>query len=93
MDGSSERQSPKTRRRTNAACVAAVVVCATGCARTTLVPEGAPIRIGPNASARVYTISPPGDDGRREWVLSPNVVALPEGWYLLPPSFVPDETQ
>ena len=82
----------RMRRPTNAVCVAAAVVCATGCARTTLVPEGAPIRIGPNASARVYTVSPPNADGRREWVLSASPVAIPEGWYVLPPSFVPDET-
>ena len=82
----------RMRRQTTAVCVAAAVVCATGCARTTLVPEGAPIRIGPNARARIYKVSPPSADGRREWVLSPAPVDIPEGWYLLPPSFVPDET-
>lgn len=47
-----------------------------------LVPEGAPIRIGPNASAHVYTFR----DG--DWVLSANRVTVPEGWYVVPPSFV-----
>lgn len=57
-------------------------VCAGGCARTVLVPEGSPVRIGPETRARVYV----RDGG--EWVLSDNRVTVPEGWYLVPPSFV-----
>jgi hypothetical protein len=47
-----------------------------------LVEEGSPMRTGPQACIRVYTRI----DG--EWVLSPDRVALHEGWYLVPPSFV-----
>lgn len=71
-----------TRRRIAAYCVAAATMCGGGCARTVLVPEGAPIRIGPDASAHVYTFR----DG--DWVLSANRVTVPEGWYVVPPSFV-----
>lgn len=53
-----------------------------GCGRTVLVTEGSPLRIGPDAAARVYS----RQDGA--WVLSESRVALPEGWYLVPPSFV-----
>lgn len=55
---------------------------ASGCgSRTVLVPEGAPVRLGPGAKARVYVMS----DG--EWQLGRNAVEIPEGWYLVPPSF------
>jgi hypothetical protein len=47
-----------------------------------LVEEGSPIRTGPQVLTRVYVLI----DG--EWVLSPDRVAIPEGWYLVPPSFV-----
>ena len=57
---------------------------AAGCSRTVLVPEGSPFRIGPETKARVYA----RDGG--EWVLSENRVAIPEGWYCVPPSFVED---
>lgn len=53
-----------------------------GCSRTVLVEEGSPIRTGPQVLTRVYVLI----DG--EWVLSPDRVAIPEGWYLVPPSFV-----
>lgn len=56
---------------------------ASGCgSRTVLVSEGSPIRTGPDTRARVYSLV----DG--EWVLSANDVHVPEGWYLVPPSFV-----
>ena len=47
-----------------------------------MVPESAPVRIGPKARARIYAME------RGEWILSTNTVDLPEGWYLCPPSFV-----
>lgn len=61
------------------------VVFASGCSRTILVPESSPIRIGPETKARVYAL----DGG--EWRLSENRVTIPEGWYVVPPSFVEDE--
>jgi hypothetical protein len=48
-----------------------------------LVTEDAPIRTGPAVRARVYTLDA---DGR--WMLGDNEVTIPEGWYVVPPSFV-----
>lgn len=69
------------------ALVSVVLVLAsmTGCARTVLVPEGSPIRVGPDAKARVYVRV------EGEWRLSQNKVEIPEGWYMVPPSFVDDD--
>lgn len=61
---------------------AAAIASAGGCARTILVPEASPIRIGPETVSRIYV----RQDG--EWVLSQNRVVIPEGWYCVPPSFV-----
>jgi hypothetical protein len=64
------------------ACAGLVTAFLNGCARTVLVAEGSPLRIGPKTAGRVYTRV--GD----EWILSENRVEVPEGWYLVPPSFV-----
>jgi hypothetical protein len=67
-------------------CAAVVVGSLTGCAaRTVLVPEAAPVRVGPDVRARVYVRV----DG--EWILSDNRVPIQEGWYLVPPSYVEEE--
>ena len=58
------------------------LVFAVGCARVTLVTEGSPMRVGPSCNTHVYTLS---DNG---WELSPNTVLVPEGWYIVPPSYV-----
>jgi len=68
-----------------AASALLAVACATGCTRTVLVSEGSPVRIGPCARARVYSLE------GAQWRLGDNRVELPEGWYLVPPSFVEDE--
>lgn len=64
-------------------CAAVAVASLSGCAaRTVLVPEAAPVRLGPDVRGRVYVrVSD-------EWILSDNRVALQEGWYLVPPSYV-----
>lgn len=67
---------------TTIAFVGLVLASVTGCTRTILVPEASPIRIGPETKARVYV-----REGN-EWVLGDNEVTVPEGWYLVPPSFV-----
>jgi hypothetical protein len=64
------------------AFTALVIGSASGCTRAVLVPESSPMRIGPETAARVYCL----DQG--EWVLSENRVMIPEGWYLVPPSYV-----
>lgn len=64
-------------------CALLVLACASGCgSRVVLVTEAAPVRIGPDARARVYTLH------EGEWRLSANAVAVPEGWYLVAPSWV-----
>ncbi len=59
-----------------------VLAFASGCSRTVLVSEASPVRIGPGTKARVYARV------GGEWILSENRVEVPEGWYLVPPSFV-----
>ena len=58
-----------------------------GCvaSRTIFVPEDSPMRLGPHNEVRVYTY----ENG--EWVLSNNRIKIPEGWYIVPPSFVKEE--
>lgn len=58
---------------------------ATGCGRTVLVSDGSPMRIGKDATGRVYTRQ------AGEWVLSDDRVTLPEGWYIVPPRFVEED--
>lgn len=65
-------------------CCLPLIASANGCGRTVLVSEASPIRIGPNARIRVYTLV----DG--EWTLSKNAVTVSEGWYCVPPSFLED---
>ena len=65
------------------AWVALALVCANGCAsRTIFVPEESPMRVGPQSRLRVYHRI----DGT--WTLSENRIEIPEGWYLVPPSYV-----
>ena len=64
------------------AFVVLAIVFGVGCSRTVLVSESSPVRVGPKVTGNVYALV----DG--EWTLSPNRVEIPEGWYLVPPSFV-----
>lgn len=65
------------------ALLALVVACASGCgSRTIFVPEESPMRVGPSSRLRVYHRI----DGT--WTLSENRIDIPEGWYLVPPSYV-----
>ena len=45
------------------------------------------MRVGPMVTGRVYHRL------AGEWVLSQNSIPIPEGWYLVPPSFVEQETE
>lgn len=84
--GSSESRA---RRRTLRAVLfffaALAVGLLTSCVRAVLVPETSPVRLRESVRARVYVL-----DGNR-WTESANRVELPEGWYLVPPSFVEEE--
>lgn len=53
-----------------------------GSSRTVFVPEESPMRTGPGSTIRVY------HRVNGEWTLSNNRIAVPEGWYLVPPSYV-----
>lgn len=65
-------------------CAVSASGCGTG--RTVLVSERTPLRLGPDVEARVYVLI----DGK--WTLRDDRITLPEGWYLIPPSFVkPDD--
>jgi len=66
------------------ACVALALASASGCARTVLVSESSPVRVGPCVRGRVYALV------EGEWRLG-STVTLPEGWYLVPPSFVEED--
>jgi hypothetical protein len=57
-----------------------VLLCASGCATTVLVPDGSPMR-----SAKLRGTVLQRIDG--QWVES-SEVEIPEGWYLVPPRFV-----
>jgi hypothetical protein len=61
-----------------------VLAFAIGCgsSRTVFVPEDSPMRIGPGSTMRVY------HRVNGEWTLSNNRITVPEGWYLVPPSYV-----
>ncbi len=64
-------------------CFAALVIaCACGCSRTVLVSESSPMRVARETVVRVYTLE---EDG--SWREAQPVV-LPEGWYIVPPSYV-----
>jgi hypothetical protein len=54
--------------------------CVSG--RTVFVADDSPLRIGPGTTGTVYRLL---DDA---WVLSPDRVVYPEGWYIVPPRFV-----
>lgn len=56
-----------------------------GCGRTVLVSEDSPMRVGPDVRGKVYTLQ------EGEWTISDDKIIYPEGWYLVPPSFVTKE--
>jgi len=62
-----------------------VVACATGCDRAVFVPEASPMRVGPSSRMQVYMLI----EGK--WIKSSNEIEVPEGWYLVPPSYVAEE--
>lgn len=71
------------RRKILISSAALAIACASACGpRTILVPESSPVRVGPNVVGRVYV----REGG--EWTLSANKVEIPEGFYLVPPSYV-----
>ena len=81
--GSNARLLPWMLTWTAIALSALAVASLSGCAsRTIFVPEESPMRVGPRADLRVY------HRVGGEWQLSENPIRIPEGWYLVPPSYV-----
>lgn len=75
---------PSPRRRsllTATALCCGVLVSGCGNGRTVLVEEGSPIRAGRDVEGHVYTMQ------EGVWTISNNTVKVPEGWYIVPPSF------
>jgi len=66
---------------------ALVIGFASGCSnnRTVFVPEASPMRVGPDTRAKVWLLI------NGQWEISGNRIVIPEGWYLVPPSYVEDE--
>lgn len=56
-----------------------------GCDRAVFVPEASPMRVGPSSRMQVYMLI----DGK--WIKSSNEIEVPEGWYLVPPSYVSED--
>lgn len=90
--GGSTRESRARRARSTATLILlffAVLVLgfASGCGnnRTVFVPEDSPMRLGPNSSARVWVRV------NGQWELSANRINIPEGWYIVPSSYVDEE--
>lgn len=68
--------------------IALLVGSMIGCAsRTVFVPEDSPMRVGEPGGARMKVYH--RIDG--EWIRSDNRITVPEGWYLVPPSYLKDE--
>jgi hypothetical protein len=67
-------------------CLALVFGFVTGCEanRTVFVPEDSPMRIGEPGGVRMRVYHRVNG----EWVLSGNQITIPEGWYMVPPSYV-----
>jgi hypothetical protein len=69
-------------------CAVVVLAFASGCgSRTVLVPEDSVIRVGPRVSGAIYYRV------EGEWRESSQSIEYPEGWYLVPPSFVEESKE
>ena len=77
------KKSESASRNIFASVVLLLLSGSAACTRTVLVTENAPIRTGPDVRARVYTLDADG-----KWILGDNKVTIPEGWYVVPPSYV-----
>ena len=72
------------------ACAVVVLGFVSGCGnRTIFVPESSPMRIAEAGGVRMHVFH--RIDG--VWTRSTNEIVVPEGWYLLPPSFVSPEVE
>jgi hypothetical protein len=59
-----------------------------GCGnRTVFVPEDSPMRVGEMGGVRMRVYHRING----EWVLSNNRITIPEGWYMVPPSYLKEE--
>ncbi len=59
---------------------------ASGCgSRAVFIPDQSPVRVGPSVRGKVWMLI----DG--QWTLSANAVEIPEGMYIVPPSYVEEK--
>jgi hypothetical protein len=77
--------SQRTRIKTALLFAGLGIASAAGCARTVLVEENSLLRVGRGAELRVWYHL------KGEWVDSEVRLKIPEGWYLVPPSFVSED--
>jgi hypothetical protein len=68
-------------------CVAAALGFASGCGRTVLIPEAAVLRVARDVKGHVYS----WNEADQEWQMSARQIAYPEGWYIVPPSYVEED--
>ena len=47
------------------------------------ITDSAPARVGPDCRGRVYTL-----DDKGAWILSDNLVSIPEGYYFVSPVWI-----
>ena len=77
----------KSRARWTSMCLAAIALSAlalaSSCGRTVFIPEGVPLRLAQPTTTRVLAL-----DNEGRWIRQDGDVTLPEGWYIVPPSFV-----
>ena len=68
------------------AIISAFAVSPAACSRAVFISDSAPARVGPDCRGRVYTL-----DDKGAWILSDNLVSIPEGYYFVSPVWVQDE--
>ena len=68
------------------AIISAFAVSPAACSRAVFISDSAPARVGPDCRGRVYTLDDSG-----AWILSDNLVSIPEGYYFVSPVWVQDD--
>ena len=68
------------------AIISAFAVSLAACSRAVFITDSAPARVGPDCRGRVYTLDDSG-----AWILSDNLVPIPEGYYFVSPVWVDGE--
>lgn len=67
------------------AIISAFAASPAACSRAVFISDSAPARVGPDCRGRVYTLNDSG-----AWILSDNLVEIPEGYYFVSPVWIED---